>query len=59
MRIIFKIFIEFVAILFLFYVLDFCQEACGILAPQSEIEPTRPALEGEILTTGREIWEVP
>ena len=59
MRIIFKIFIEFVAILLLFYVLDFCQEACEILATQSEIEPTPPALEGKILTIGRKVWEVP
>ena len=27
-------------------------EACGILAPQQGIEPTPPALEGEVLTTG-------
>ena len=27
-------------------------EACGILAPQPGIEPTPPALEGEVLTTG-------
>ena len=27
-------------------------EACGILASQPGIEPTPPALEGEILTTG-------
>ena len=26
--------------------------ACGILVPQPGIEPTLPALEGEILTTG-------
>jgi len=25
---------------------------CGILAPQPGIEPTPPALEGEVLTTG-------
>ena len=35
-----KVFIEFVTVLFLFYGLLFCQEACGILAPQSGIEPT-------------------
>ena len=28
--------------------------ACGILVPQPKIEPTAPALEGEILTTGPE-----
>ena len=27
-------------------------EACGILAPRPGIEPTPPALEGEVLTTG-------
>ena len=27
-------------------------EACGILAPLPGIEPTPPALEGEVLTTG-------
>ena len=31
---IFKVFIEFVTILFLSYVLVFCCEACKILAPQ-------------------------
>ena len=30
----------------------FGHEACGILAPQPGIEPTPPALEGEVLTTG-------
>ena len=30
----------------------FGNEAYGILAPQPGIEPTPPALEGEILTTG-------
>ena len=29
----------------------FGPEACGILAPPQGIEPTPPALEGEILTT--------
>ena len=27
-------------------------EACGFLAPQPEIEPAPPALEGEVLTSG-------
>ena len=50
---IFKVFIEFVTILLLFYVLFFwvC-EACGILTPRPGIEPAPPALEGEVLTTG-------
>ena len=30
----------------------FGPEACGILAPRPEIEPTPPALEGKVLTTG-------
>ena len=30
----------------------FGPEACWILAPQPRIEPTAPALEGEVLTTG-------
>ena len=52
-----KVFIEFVTILFLFYVLGFfffffgCK-ACGILVPQPGIKLGCPALEGEILNTG-------
>ena len=50
---IFKVFIEFVTILLLFYLLGFFgQEACGLSAPWPGIEPTCPALEGEVLTTG-------
>ena len=45
---IFKVFIEFVAILFQF----FGPEAYGILAPQPGIEPATPALEDDVLTTG-------
>ena len=30
----------------------FGREVCGILAPRPGIEPTLPALEGEVLTTG-------
>ena len=30
----------------------FGHKACGILAPRPGIEPTCPALEGEVLTTG-------
>ena len=50
----FKVFIEFVTILLLFYVLIFWHgcEACEILAPRPGIEPATPALEGEVLTTG-------
>lgn len=49
----FKDFIEFIAILLLFYVLDFGSQACGILAPPSRgMEPAPPALERKALTTG-------
>ena len=44
-----KVFIESVTRLF---VLHFALGACGILAPQTGTEPTPPALEDEILTTG-------
>ena len=49
---------EFVTILFLFYVLVFFffffgHQVCGILAHGPGIEPNPPALEGEVLTTGR------
>ena len=45
----------------LFHLLQYCicfmvlvswHEACEILAPQPGIEPTSPALEDEVLTTG-------
>ena len=49
----FLVFIEFVTVLFLFYVLTcFGCEACGILATLPGIKPTPPALEGEVFTTG-------
>ena len=44
----FEVFIEFV----LFICLLFGHETCGILAPQSGIEPAPCALEDELLTTG-------
>ena len=62
----FKVFMEFVKILFLLYtfafytffffcfkilLLGFGHEACRILAPQPGIKPAAPALEGEVLTT--------
>ena len=44
---------HFVTILLLLYVLEvFCLKAFGILAFQSGIEPTPPALKGKVLTTG-------
>ena len=45
---IFKVFIEFVEILFQF----FSPEAYGILASQPGMEPTTPALEDDVLTPG-------
>ena len=45
---IFKVFIEFVTILLLFYVWFFGYEACRILGPG----PGIAALKGEVLTTG-------
>ena len=47
---IFKVFIEFVTMLFLFFVCFFAREAWGILDPWLGIKPTDPALEGEVLT---------
>ena len=44
-----KVFIESVTRLF---VLPFAFWACGILAPQTGIEPAPPVLEDEILRTG-------
>ena len=43
----FKVFIEFVAILLLFYVLVFGHEAYGILPSQPGIKPATSALESE------------
>jgi len=51
---IFKVFIEFVKILLLFYVFLFlfgC-EACGIITSWPGIRPAPLALEGKVLTTG-------
>ena len=47
MQTIFRVFIEFLTILLLFYVLFFDYKACGILAPWPGIEPKPPALEGK------------
>ena len=52
MQTIFKVFLEFVTILLLFYVLEFWSWGMRDLAPQLGIEPTPPALEGEVVTTG-------
>ena len=50
----FLVFVEFITtLLLLFYVFFFFgPEACGILDPQPGIEPSVPALEGEVLPTG-------
>ena len=45
---IFKAFIESVALLFLFWF--FGRETCGIFAARPGIEPTLPALKGQVLT---------
>ena len=47
----FKIFIEFVTILFLFYILAFWPWGMWISTPRPGVEPASPALEGEVLTT--------
>ena len=48
-----KAFLEFITVLFLFYVLIFlATRHVGILAPWLGIEPTFLALEGEVLTSG-------
>ena len=53
MWIIFKVYIEFVTILLLLFMFWFCGlQACGIAASRPGVEPTSPALEGEVLTTG-------
>ena len=51
---IFKVFIDFVRILFLFFFMFwfFSHKAYGILAPWPGIEPEPLALEGKVLTTG-------
>ena len=51
---IFKVFIEFITILLLFFMFWFFgHEACGILVSHSEIEPAPPELEGKVLPAGR------
>ena len=50
---IFKVFLEFVTLLFLFYVLVFSHEAPGNLSSWPGIEPNPPALEDDVLTTGQ------
>ena len=53
---IFKVFIEFVTILLVFYMGFFFffghDKACGIFVPQPGIELTLPAVEDEVLFTG-------
>ena len=45
-----KVFIELVTMLFLFWF--FGHEACGIFAPRPGMEPSSPALLGEVSPTG-------
>ena len=49
-----KDFIEFITVSILFYILVFGCEACGILSLGLGIKLTLTALEGEVLTTGRQ-----
>ena len=49
MRTIFKVFIELVTVLLLFYILVFWLQA---MCPQPGIESSLPALECKVLTTG-------
>ena len=50
---IFKVFIEFVTLLLLFYAFCVCgHKTCGILASWPGIRPATPALEGQVVTTG-------
>ena len=49
---IFKVFLKFVKVLFLFYVLVFGHEAYEIPVPRLGIKSTPSALEGEVSTTG-------
>ena len=50
---IFKVFIEFVIILFLFHVLVFWPGGMWDLNSQPGIKLTPPVLEGKVLTTGQ------
>ena len=53
MWVIFKVFIEFVTTLLLFYILGFFgRETCGILVLRPGIERVPPVSESEVLTTG-------
>ena len=49
---IFKVFIEFVTILLLFYVLVFWSQDVWDLTPQPGIKPELPTLESKVLTVG-------
>lgn len=49
---IFKVFIEFSVILFLFYVLFFWAQTCELLTPWPGVSPAPPALESKVLTPG-------
>ena len=49
----FNVFIEFVTILLLFYVLVFWPRGMRDLSSPTRVKTRTPALEGEVLTTGR------
>ena len=49
---VFKVFIEFVTVLLLFYVLVFWLRGMWDLSSRTRYRTLTPALEGEVLTTG-------
>ena len=51
MRTFFKVFVEFVTMLLLFYILTSWPQSCGILVPGAGIELLLPALKIKVLTT--------
>ena len=49
---VFKVFIEFAAILFLFYVLGFRPQSMGDLSSPTRDQTCTPVLEDKVLTAG-------
>ena len=47
-----KVFIEFITVLFLFYVVFFWVQGMWEVGSLNRVEPVPPAVEGEVLTTG-------
>ena len=50
---VFKVFIEFITVLLVFYTWFLALRHTGSQLPDPWIEPASPALEGGVLTTGR------